>query len=243
MNLLLLLTLGFPGQRIANLPTGVLPESHVWQVCISHRFLPAMLAPEWTRDPLQVFTGANVRISLDKSLGDRLLLGLSDAISSRELGFHLAWAPLDWLTVYPELNTRLYGFKLDSTWFNVGLCWHKTLGDRFALVAQPRYTTNTTRHFVSLGLGAEAGLGDGYSLGFEAEPVLAGRDSTTRWLPLNLAVEKELGWHNFSITLGSNRNQSAPAMFRSDGPATAYSDVLDVARGWFRVGFNILRKF
>jgi hypothetical protein len=240
---LLLLLLVFPGQRFANLPTGVLPESRVWQVTISHRWLPALAAPEWTRDPLQAVTAPNVRIVLDKSLGDRALVGVIDAVSSREIGLRAAFAPLDWLTLYPEINSHLYTFRLDSTWFNLGFCCHRTFGKRWAVAAQPRYTTNTTHHYVSLGLATKAGIGKGYALALEVEPVLVGRDSTTRLLAAALAAEKEIGWHNFIVTLGTPREQSAPAMFRSTGPTTAYSDVLDLAKGWFRVGFNILRKF
>ncbi|MCX6843975.1 MAG: DUF5777 family beta-barrel protein [candidate division WOR-3 bacterium] len=240
---LLLLLLAFPGQRFANLPTGVLPESHVWQVTIAHRFLPAVLTPGWTQDPVQAFTAPNVRIVLDKSLGERTLLGAIVAISSRELGLRGAYAPLGWLTIYPELNAHLYDFKLDSTWFNLGFCCHRTFGRRWAVAAQPRYTTNTTSHFISLGLAAKTGLGRGYAVALEAEPVLIGRDSTTRQLAASLAIEKEIGWHNFIITVGTPHEQSAPAMFRSSGPATAYSDVLDMAKGWFRIGFNIHRKF
>jgi hypothetical protein len=239
---LLLLLLAFPGQRFANLPTGVLPESHVWQVTIAHRFEPAVLAPEWNHAPLQAFTGANVRIVLDKSLGDRALVGVIDAISSRELGLRAAFAPLDWLTLYPEINTHLYGFNLDSTWFNIGLCCHRTFDKRWAVAAQPRYTTNLTEHFVSLGLGAKAAVLETWWLGLEAEPVIDG-DSTTKLVPWNLTIEKQQGWHNFIITIGTPREQSAPGMFRSTGPTTAYSDILDAAKGWFRIGFNILRKF
>ena len=239
----LLLLLAFPGQRIANLPTGVLPESRVWQLNISHRFLPAVLAPGWTSDPLQLFGGANVRDVLDKSLSDRALVGLNLTISTRELGLHGAWAPLDWLTVYPEINTHLYGFQPDSTWFNLGLCCHRTFGEELAVVAQPRYTTNTSEHLVSLGLGAKAQVVNTWSLGLEAEPVLLGRDSTTRNLAWSLAVEKEYGWHNFIFTLGSPLDQSAPGMFRSQpGDTSAYAGLLDVARSQFRLGFNILRK-
>jgi hypothetical protein len=240
---LLLLLLAFPGQRFANLPTGVLPESHVWQVTISHRWLPALVAPDWTKDPLQAITAPNVRIVLDKSLGDRMLVGMIDAVSSREIGLRAVFTPLDWLTLYPEINTHLYGFKRDSTWFNLGLCCHRTFGKTWAVTAQPRYTTNTMHHYVSLGLAAKAGAGKGYALALEAEPVLVGRDSTTRLLAAAVTVEKEIGWHNFIITLGTPREQSAPAMFRSTGPTTAYSDILDLAKGWFRIGFNILRKF
>jgi hypothetical protein len=104
---LLLLLLAFPGQRFANLPTGVLPEPHVWQVTIAHRFLPAALGPGWSQDPVQAFTAPNVRIVLDKSLGERALVGVIDAISSRELGLRAGFAALNWLTLYPEVNTHL----------------------------------------------------------------------------------------------------------------------------------------
>jgi hypothetical protein len=243
VNLLVLVLLAFPGQRIANLPTGILPESRVWQLNISHRFLPAVFASGWTDDPLQLFNGANVRDVLDKSLGDKALVGMNLTISTRELGLHGAWAPLDWLTLYPELNSHLYGFKLDSTWLHLGFCCHRTLGDNVALVAQPRYTTNTSRHFISLGLGAKWQAVNTWSVGLEAEPVLLGRDSTTRNLAWSLALDKEYGWHNFVFTLGSPLDQSAPGMFRSQPADTsAYAGLLDLARGYFRLGFNVLRK-
>jgi len=240
---ILLLLLAFPGQRIANLPTGVLPESHVWQLNISHRFVPAVLATGWTADPLQLFGGANVRDALDKSLGDRALVGVNLTITSRELGLHGAWAPVNWLTLYPELNTHLYGVKLDSTWLNLGLCCHRTFRDRLAVMVQPRYTTNAGEHFVSLGLGAKAQVVNSWSLGLEAEPVLLGRDSATRNLGWNVTLEKEYGWHNFIFTLGTPLDQSAPGMFRSaPGDTSPYAGLLDLARGYFRLGFNILRK-
>jgi hypothetical protein len=242
VNLLLLVLFSFPGQRVANLPTGVLPEPRVWQVNISHRFLPATFAPDWGKDPLRAFTGANVRVTLEKSLGERWVVGIADAISSRVLGLNAAYALLPWLTVYPELNTHLYGFKLDSTWFNLGLCCHRSFGEKLAVMAQPRYTTNTNEHFFSLGLGAKWQVIETWSVGLEAEPVLFGRDSTTRQLAAGLAIEKEIGWHNFIITFGTPREQTAPGLFRSAGEPTAYSDVLDLFRGHFRVGFNLLRK-
>jgi hypothetical protein len=243
MNLLLLVLLSFPGQRIANLPTGVLPEPHVWQLNISHRFLPAVFAPNWSRDPLQLFSVPNVRDVLDKSLGERVVVGANLTITTRELGLHGAWAPLGWLTLYPELNSHLYRLKRDSTWFNLGLCCHRTFGERFALMGQPRYTTNTIDHLVSVGLGTKVQAINTWWLGLEAEPVIVGRDSTTRTLAWNLTVEKEYGWHNFIFMLGSPIDQSAPGMFRSPPrDTTAYAGLLDLARGYFRLGFNIMRK-
>ncbi|MBN2464428.1 hypothetical protein JXD38_02220 [candidate division WOR-3 bacterium] len=242
MNLLLLLVAAFPAQRFVNLPTGVLPESHVWQVVVSHRFLPALAAPGWNQDPLRAFTGANVRVTIDKSLGDRVVVGVADGISSREIGVHAAWAPSAWFTLYPEVNTHLYRISLDSTWLVIGLNTHHVVDERLALAAQPRYTTNLKHHYLSLGLGAKVDLGAGYSAGLEAEPVLVGRDSTTRQLAVSIAAEKQVGWHDFAISLGTSRGQTAPALFRSYGPPTAYSDVLDVLKGYLRVGFNLSRK-
>ncbi len=243
MNIALLFLLAFPGQRIANLPTGVLPEPHVWQLNISHRFLSAALGPNWTRDPLQAFTVPDVWVRLDRSLGERWIVGGGIGIISHELSLQAGWAPLPWLTAYPELKSHLYDFKLDSTWLNLGLCCHHTLGEKLAAMAQPRYTTNTKEHFASLGLGAKAQVVNSWSLGLEAEPVILGRDPTTRNLAWNLTVEKEYGWHNFIFTLGSPLNQSAPDLFRSaPGDTSVYAGLLDLARGYFRLGFNILRK-
>ena len=173
MNALLILLLAFPGQRIANLPTGVLPESHVWQLNISHRFVPAVLAPDWTKDPLQLFGGANVRDVLDKSLGGTGLVGFNLTINTREVGLHGAWAPLSWLTVYPELNTHLYGFKLDSTWFNARILRppgvRRASRRRGSSPATPRTTKS---HFISLGVGGKVQFLPSWSAGVEAEPVL-----------------------------------------------------------------------
>lgn len=242
MNVFLLLLLAFPGQRFVNLPTGVLPEPHVWQVCVSHRFLPSVTAPGWNHDPLQALTVPDVWVTLDRSLGERWLVGGGIGIISHELEARAAWAPLPWFTAYPELDGHLYDFKLDSTWFNIGLNLHRTFAEHFALAAQPRYTTNTKHHYVSVGLAASAGLGRGYALALEAEPVLLGRDSTTHQLACGLAIQKQVGWHDFAVTLGTPLQQYAPAMFRSSGAPGAYSDVLDVFKGRVRLGFNILRK-
>jgi hypothetical protein len=240
---LLLLILAFPGQRFATLPTGVLPEPHLWQLDVSHRFMPAVFAPGWSRDPLQLFNGANVRVVLDKSLGAKSMVGASLTVNTREPGLHGAWAPFEWLTLYPEINTHLYGFKLDSTWLNLGLCCHRTFGERLAVAAEPRFTTNTREHFISLGLGAKVQVLGDWSAGLEAEPVLFGRDSTTRSTAWTLAIEREYGWHNFIFTLGSPLDQSAPDMFRyAPGDTSAYAGLLDLARGYFRLGFNIMRK-
>ena len=241
MTLLFLLVAVFPGQRFANLPTGVMPEPAVWQFTVSHRFLPAVFAPDWQRDPLRAFTSPNVRIALDKLIGDRWAAGITDDISTRELGLRAAWAPLGWLTAYPEVTTYVIALGAESTWFNLGMCAHHTLAGKYAGAIQPRYTTNLSEHFVSLGLGVKAAVLPTWWLGFEAEPVILG-DSTTGRVPMNLTIEKEQGWHNFIITIGNVRGQTAPAMLRNQGQ-TGYSDILDVTKGYFRVGFNILRKF
>jgi hypothetical protein len=242
MNLLLLLAMAFPAQRFVNVPTGILPESRVWQVVVSHRFLPAVVAPGWSQDPLRAFTGANVRVTIDKSLSDRLVVGMADGISSREIGLHAAWAPSAWFTIYPELNTHLYRITLDSTWLAIGLNAHRMIGERLALAVQPSYTTNLSHHFLSFALAAKTDLGAGYSAGIEAEPVLVGRDSTTGQLAISMVVEKQVGWHDFALTFGTPREQTAPARFLNSSPTTAYSDVLDLLKGYFRVGFNLSRK-
>jgi hypothetical protein len=242
VNALLLLMLAFPGQRFVNLPTGVLPEARVWQVCVSHRFYPSVTAPGWNHDPLQALTIPDVWLTLDRSLGERWLVGGGIGMTSKEIEARAAWAPLPWLTAYPELSSHLYSLKPDSTWFNVGLNLHKTVGEHLTLVAQPRYTTNSKQHFVSVGLAAGSALGKGYAVALEAEPVLLGRDSTTRQLACGLALQKQVGWHDFAITLGTALQQSAPAAFRSAGTPTAYSDVLDLLKGRVRLGFNLLRK-
>jgi hypothetical protein len=242
MNLLLLLLVAFPGTRIASLPTGELPEPGVWQVNISHRFVPAVFASGWTDDVLQLFNGADVRDVIDKSLGARVLVGASLTVSTREAGVHAAWAPTGWLTVYPEVTAGLRQPAIERTWANVGLCLHHALADRLALAAQPRYTTNGSRHYVSLGLGAKGEVIERWSLGAEVEPVLLGRDSLTTLPSWTVAIDRELGWHNFVLTIGSGLRQSAPGSFLSRRTGSGYDDILDVARGHFRIGFNILRR-
>jgi hypothetical protein len=241
MSVLLLLAV-FPSQRFVNLPTGVLPETGVWQVCISHRFYPSVTAPNWTHNPLQAFLTPDVWLTLDRSISERWLAGGGLGIISHRLAVRAAWAPIKWLTLYPELDARLYDFQPDSAWFDVGLSFHQTLGRGFAFAVQPRYTAGTEHQYLSLGLAAAVGLGRDYAVALEAEPVLLGRDSTTRQLAAGIAIQKQVGWHDFAITLGTALNQYAPAMLRSMGESTPYSDVLDLGKGRMRIGFNLFRK-
>lgn len=242
MTLMLALLIAFPGPRIANLPTGMLPESHVWQFEISHRFWYSVFAPGWRSDVLQSLTVPDVRAVLDKSLGEKVTVGVALDVISHEAALHAAYAPLACLTVYPEISTGIRSLTMDATWLNVGVCAHRTFGDRVAVIAQPRYTTNTKQHFLSLGLGGKVQVLPSWSLGLEVEPVLAGRDSTTGLAPWAFTIEKEYGGHNFAFTLGSALYQSAPAMFRSDHTGSGYDPVLDITKGEFRIGFNILRR-
>ena len=242
MTLVLALLIAFPGPRIANLPTGMLPESHVWQFEISHRFLPAACASGWKSDVLQLFLTPVVREGLDKSLGEKVTVGCALDVISHEAALHAAYAPLACLTIYPEISTGIRSLTLDATWLNVGICAHRAFGDRVAVMAQPRYTTNTKQHFLSLGLGGKVQVLPSWSLGLEVEPVLAGRDSTTDLAPWAFTIEKEYGGHNFIFTLGSALYQSAPAMFRSERTGSGYDPVLDITKGEFRIGFNILRR-
>lgn len=242
MPLLLLFLAAFPGERIANLPTGQLPEPGLWQINISHRFLPSVTAQGWGEDILQFLNGADVRDVIDRSLTERLTIGASLTVATRELGLHAAWAPLDWLTFYPEVSADIRQFAIERTWANIGIALHRSFSDRLALVGQSRLTTNTKQLYGSLGLGLKAAVLASWWLGIETEPVLVGRDTATTLVPWTLTIDRQQGWHNFVLTVGSSLRQSAPSWFRTYRNADAYDDIVDVTKGHFRVGFNILRK-
>jgi hypothetical protein len=235
MTLVLLLALAFPGARIANLPTGPGLEPGRWQLSISHRFLSA---PDnrLLGNALNFLKDANVRLAAERGLPGRFSAGLSYNNYNYELGAGVSWAALDRLTASAGIGTNLVERTLSTTWLNAAVAGHVTPVPRVHLVALPRLTTNTEDLYLSIGLGAKAGLPADFSVGLEAEPVLAGPTPHVgrRLLAWNLALDRELGWHNFTLVLGNAWHQSVPGWF-SDANR-------DVLKGHFRAGFAILRR-
>ncbi|MFO7675301.1 MAG: DUF5777 family beta-barrel protein [bacterium] len=231
MNLLIALLVAFPGTRIANLPTGRLLEPGIWQVGVSHRFLSAADNEQLKGNPLNFVTNASVRVFLDRGITRRLSVGIAGGNASHDLGLHAGWAPTRWLTASAGAWTDLVERGPTSTraWFAAGL--PLTLARRVHLLLQPRAGTNFDELVVSLGAGAQLSLPAGLSLGLETEPVLLGESDKLAW---NLALDKQLGWHNFTFVAGNNWHQAAPDWFTRANR--------DITRGYFRVGFNILRK-
>jgi hypothetical protein len=231
MNLLLALLLAFPGNRIANLPTGRTLEPGVWQVGISHRFLSSENNDQLRGNPMNFITGANVRVTIERGITRRLTVGAAGGNASHDLGLHAGWAPTRWTTAWAGAWTDVIerGPRSTWAWLGVGLPW--TLARRAHLIVQPRASTNFSDFVLSLGAGAQVRLPAGLSLGLETEPVFIGERDKLAW---NLALDKELGWHNFTLVAGNNWDQNAPRWFTAANR--------DITRGRFRVGFNILRK-
>ncbi len=232
---ILFLLLAFPGARIANLPTGPVIDNGTWLLSISHRFLSA---EDNSRlgNPLNFLKDANVRFAAERGFGSGLALGLSYTNYNYELGASAQWAPISLVTGYCGVGTNLIERKLSNTWLNAAVAGHLAPVSRLHLVLLPRLTTNTEDWFLSCGLGAKADLPADLSVGIETEPVILGPEpqSGSRLLAWNLAVDKELGWHNFTLVVGNSWHQSMPGWF-----ALANRDIF---KGVFRVGFNILRK-
>ena len=231
MALLLVLFTLFPGTRIANLPTGRMLDEGRWQLAVSHRFLPAADNGVLEDNILDFVRTANVRLSAQRAFGPRLAAGASYCGAGNELAIDGAWAPWDHLTACVSLGTDVIELAGSSTWLAVTPVIHHAPGERFHVVALPRVTASTDSLFLSLGLGAEFALGRDLSLGFETEPVLVGDHDELAW---NLALDKQLGWHNFTLTVGSAWHQSVPGWFSGANR--------DITRGLFRIGFNILRQ-
>uniref|UniRef100_A0A7C4CEQ2 Uncharacterized protein n=1 Tax=candidate division WOR-3 bacterium TaxID=2052148 RepID=A0A7C4CEQ2_UNCW3 len=241
--LLLLFLTTFPGVRIAGLPTGALLETGRWQVDISHRFAIPVFASGWSEDPLQALIASNTYVALDHAPVRGLALGLGLCPTDRVAEVHALWQPsgLGRFYLLPQVSTGLRNLSLENTWFAIGAGVPLAPIRSIALSALPRFTTNTTSHYVSLGLGAKLELGPDFRLGLETEPLLyriepghSGFGLSPDSLAWNLAFERELGWHNFVLTLGSARASIPPYSFR-DG-------IVGLGAGGFRIGFHVLRK-
>jgi len=241
--LLFALLSAFPGERIATVPTGRLLEPGRWQVNVSHRFALPVFAPGWTEDPLQALIASNTYVALDHSPTRGLALGLGLCPTDRVADVHALWQPsaLGFMFLNPQVSTRIREFSLDHTWLALGAGVPVLPAANLAFILLPRFTTNAASHYLSLGLGAKLELGADYRLGLEAEPLLlrmdpgrAGHGLSPDSLAWNLALERELGWHNFVLTLGSARASIPPYSFRNG--------IAGFSSGGFRIGFHILRK-
>lgn len=232
-SLLLALLIAFPGEHIASLPTGRMLERGRWQINVVHRFGVPILAPGWTRDPLLALVAADDYNALDYGIGRRFSAGIGLSPSDRVADLHAAWAPFRFLRVYPMLSSHLYRPKLDSLWLALGLGVPWQYGNRLAVIGLPRVTTNASEIYLSLGLGAKLAVGESYRVGLETEPVIIGPDPRPD-LAWNLTFEREAGWHNFVMSIGSTRSSVPPYLFK-DG-------IVKLGDGGFRLGFNILRK-
>ena len=236
MALLLALLAAFPATRIASLPTGQVLEPGYWQVRVSHRFLAQSDNRGLKENPFSYLTSANVYVSVDRGLPGRVSVGARYNNAGYVAGADAAWNPLAWLTLCAGVGANIREPALGSTWFHVAPAFSHTFARRFHAVAVPRLTASTDTLFVSLGLGAEYDLGRDLSLGLEAEPVLLGPETEqARVLAWGLALDKELGWHNFTLVVGSAWHQSLPHRFSAANR--------DITQGHVpRIGFNILRK-
>jgi hypothetical protein len=243
MTALLLLLAVFPGERVGTLLTGRLLEPGTWQFGVSHRFLSAEDNSTLKGNLLNFVRNANVLVTFDRGISPRLSAGAwASNEPNQELGLRAAWALTRWTTFYAGIGANVVDFGADNTFASLALAVPWTPTPRLHFVAAPRLTSNlagTEDLFVSLGLAARWLAGEGLSLGFETEPVLLGPDlgpeEPARLLAWNLVLDKQLGWHNFSLVLGNSWSQTAPYWFSAANR--------DITKGRFRVGFGILRKF
>jgi hypothetical protein len=238
--LLLAVLVAFPGERVAGLPTGIVLEPRRWQITIQHRFFNAVLDPDWTADPLRALAVSSSHIGVDRGLGPGLSVGAALNVGDRLLALHAAWRPHRLLTFYPELTAALYQPGTDRLWLNLAAGVPVTVRDRVHVFPFLRATGGTTGLACSFGHGIKYALGD-YRAGLEFEPTFLIADSgRVRFrsgldsLPWTLSFEREAGWHNFVLTLGTAYHSLPPHLQRQD--------VLDITRGRFRLGFNILRR-
>jgi hypothetical protein len=234
VNLLVLLLALFPDARIANLPTGRALEDAGWQFQVSHRFYSPVVDSGRGHDLLGFLATPSVAVELNRRLSRTFAMGVKMDVT-QSVGLQAEYSPLGYLHVRAEAYTLFNAIRRDNTWLSAGPLIPFTRRNLF-LVAFPRLTTNTKSHVASVGIGAKYDLGNGLSLGAEAEPVLyASSDVTRGKLAWNLAFEKEIGWHNFTLTVGNTYAQLVPYSFTAAD--------LDITKARFRVGFNILRKF
>ncbi len=234
MSILLLVIALFPDARIANLPTGRALEDANWQLQVSHRFYAPVIDSTRGHDLLGFLATPTVLLELNRRLSRTFVMGIELQLV-QAVGLQAEYAPVRFLHIRAEAYTLFNDIKLANTWLSAGPLVPYTWRN-LHLVAFPRLTTNTRSHVVSAGLGAKYGLGGGLALGAEVEPVLyASADVARGKLAWNLAFEKEIGWHNFALTVGNTYSQLVPYSFTAAD--------LDITRARFRVGFNIMRKF
>ena len=234
MTLILLLLAVFPDARIANLPTGRPLREGTWQVMVAHRYYQPVVDSTRSDNLLGFLASPTVMVTLDHRFGRDLVAGVS-LQPVQAAGAQVEYSLLRNLRVRAEAYTLFDDLKLENSWLSLGPLVPVTLR-RLHLVAFPRLTTNAKSYVASAGIGAKYELVDDLTLGAEAEPVIYASDDVTRGkLAWNLALEKELGWHNFTLTVGNTYSQLAPYSF------TAAE--LDITKAQFRIGFNLLRRF
>jgi hypothetical protein len=234
VSLILLLFALFPDARVANLPTGRSLEEGTWQVLVAHRYYQPVVDSKRPDNLLGFLSGPTVMVSLDRRLSREFIAGVNLQLTRAAAGVHAEYAFQRNLRFRAEAHTLLNDPKLENTWLSAGPLVPFTLR-RLHLVAFPRLTTNTESLFVSAGLGVKYDVAYGLALGAEAEPVLyRSGDLEPGKLAWNVVLEKELGWHNFGLTIGNTHSQLAPFSFTAAD--------LDITKGQFRIGFNLLRK-
>jgi hypothetical protein len=231
MNLLVALVITFPGTRIASLPTGRTLEPGVWQLGIGHRWLSTENNDILRGNPMNIITDANVLFWVDRGITDQLTLGAYGGNRSHAVGVRATWAASRWTVVHASAWTDVVDLGLGSTWTNVGLAVPFTIRSRLHFVLLPRAATNFDKLTGSVGAGVKVGFDDGWSVAAETEPVLVGESDLLAW---NLAACKQLGWHDFALTIGNAWDQVEPLWYTTANR--------DITKGLFRVGFHILRK-
>lgn len=224
------------GSYLINAPTGEVLEKDLWEVRISHRFIP--MAKDGLDNffglngPASVFIGLdrgvldNLTISLGRTNYDQLRVQLKHRIKRPLFGTFLASA--HWNSNQSINEKKAYSFVFQAV---VPVRFREHL---FAVLI-PSYLLSLHPEeddIVSLGLGLSYTIFEDVSLMIEGFPVLSGDIyGFSTW---GVGIEKHIGWHDFALVFTNSTGISASDYLRGGD--------LDIGEREFRLGFNIFRK-
>lgn len=225
-----------PGSYLANAPTGEVLEKGVWEVRISHRFIPDT-KDGWDNffgmnGPASVFIGLdkgildNLTVSLARTNYDQLQLQLRHRIAKPLLCILLA--STNWNSTKSINEKKAYSFTFQGV---VPIRFR----ERLSALLVPSYLLSLRSEeddIASLGLGVSYSIFESVSLMIEWFPVLSGEiPGFSTW---SVGIGKHLGWHDFALVFTNSTGISASDYLRGGD--------LDLKEREFRLGFNILRK-
>lgn len=227
----------FQGSYLNNAPTGEVLEKGLWEVRISHRFIPNA-----NEDRLDKFFGLNgpasVFIGLYRGALDDLMISLSRT-NYGQLQFELRYR-----TKRPLLGTLLASTNWNSnrsinekeaySFVFQGITPLR-VRENLSVLLVPSYLLSLHSEaddILSLGLALSYDVSESISLMTEWFPVLSGEIyGFDTW---GVGVAKHIGWHDFALVFTNSTGIGASDYLRGGD--------LDIKEGEFRLGFNIFRK-